>query len=777
MPLMRRVGPVLVWLGLVVLLFTDLLFLPRMLYGRDVNSYFLPLEMAVHRAWASGHLPLWFAGVSGGKPLLPNPNAGVFYPLRLAAAALPFAFGFKLYLVLHVFIAGWGTIRLARALGAGRGAQVAAAAAYALSGPSMSALLFSNMLPGVALLPWIALSGYRLAARPRARSAALVAILLTLDVLGGEPFTLALGLIALVSFAAWAPRDRRARALLFAGGAAFAAILASGIQLVPMFLYLPATLRAQVRFRLLATLQWSLSPARLAELVVPYPFGDPTGFDAWRTWGGRFFSGRPGGYMATIFAGAFATAGLVSRRARFEDRGLARALGSIFGASLLLAGAGSLVPDRLLSTTTRLALRYPEKFVFGAVLVAAIFAAKAWDTAAVSPRFALPVAAASIVLALAALLARAAGEPLARAVVAWTQDGRASAAMVARELPRALLEASLHWGLAAAAAALLLASPRRRWRSAGALFLVVADVALATRRVVRTVPERESLDPPPAVAALNALDPGVRFSFVPQANYFSASAPLDRLRGHRPDRPPEITLRAFAGSLWGRPSVLNSDPDASDLARHGFARRDLFRWLDSDPASAANFLAGYSVKYLLRYPDATPLPGAAPAATAGAVVIDALPDAVPRYSIASRWEEFPSGMDAESALGRQHPPPTTAIVETGRRGSGRTSPGTIDALAESPEGFDAVAACPEGCWLRATRGYWKFRDVRVDGKPAGAVPERLALSAVWIPPGRHRIEWEEKLPGGAWGLAATLAGLGAILAAAWRRSPEGGEES
>jgi len=65
----------------------------------------------------------------------------------------------------------------------------------------------------------------------------------------------------------------------------------------------------------------------------------------------------------------------------------------------------------------------------------------------------------------------------------------------------------------------------------------------------------------------------------------------------------------------------------------------------------------------------------------------------------------------------------------------------------------------------------------VDGKPAGAVPERLALSAVWIPPGRHRIEWREKLPGGAWGLAATLAGLGAILAAAWRRSPDGGEGS
>jgi hypothetical protein len=769
---MKRVDPVLVWLGLVVLLFADLLFLPRMLYGRDVNSYFLPLESAVHRAWASGRLPLWFAAVSGGKPLLPNPNAGVFYPLRLAAAALPFAFGFKFYLVLHVFLAGWGAIRLARALGAGRGGQIVAAAVYALSGPSMSALLFSNMLPGVALLPWIALAGFRLAGRPSARAAAIVAALLALDILAGEPFTLALGLLAVVSFAAWAPRGNRGRAALLGLAAAAAATVAAGIQLVPMFLYLPETLRSQVRFRLLATLQWSLSPARLMEWMVPYPFGDPSGFDAWKTWGGRFFSGRPTGYMATIFAGAFAAAALLDRRVRFEDRGIARALRSILAASLLAACAASFVPDRFLSWSTPLAVRYPEKFVFGAVLVAALFAAKAWDTASGSRRWALPIAGVGLALAVAAAAASAGGEPLARSIISWTRDGRATVPMVARELPRALLGASLHWALAAIAAAMLASSRRRGWRAA-ALLLVVADVTLATRRVVRTVPERESLDPPPSILALRALDPAARFSFVPQANYFPAPpAPLDSVRSRRADRPPEITLRAFAGSMWGRPSVLNSDPDASDLARHGFARRDLFSRLDDDRASAANWLAGYSVKYLLRFSDAASLPGAVPAASAGDVAFDALPDAVPRYSIAARWEEFPSAREAESALRRLDFAPSTAIVETGRRRSGTTAAGTLDALRERDDGFEAVATCPEGCWLRATRGNWRFREVRVDGAPAQAVPERLALSALWLAPGRHGISWRERLPGGAWGAAASLLGLAAIAAAGRRRTPE-----
>jgi hypothetical protein len=172
---------------------------------------------------------------------------------------------------------------------------------------------------------------------------------------------------------------------------------------------------------------------------------------------------------------------------------------------------------------------------------------------------------------------------------------------------------------------------------------------------------------------------------------------------------------------------------------------------------------------VLRFSDTAALPGAVPAASAGEVAIDALPDAVPRYSIATRWEEFPSAREAESALRRYDFAPSTAIVETGRRGAGERAPGTLEDLREREDGFDAVAACPEGCWLRATRGHWRFREVRVDGAPAGAVPERLALSALWIAPGRHRIVWRETLPGGAWGAAASLAGFAAIAGAGRRR--------
>ncbi|HET9796265.1 MAG TPA: hypothetical protein VFS34_17615 [Thermoanaerobaculia bacterium] len=766
---MKRLDPALLWLGLVVLLFADLLFLPVMIFGRDVNSYFLPLESAVHRAWASGRLPLWFGEVSGGKPLLPNPNAGVFYPLRLLAAALPFAAGFKLYLVAHVFLAGWGAMRLARALGVSRGGELVAAATYALSGPFLSTVLFSNMLPGAALMPWAAFAGLRLADRPGARRAAAAAALLALAILAGEPFTLLLCAAFFFAFAASAEPDRRLRATALSAGACAAAVAAAAIQLVPMFLYLPETFRAQVRFRLLATLQWSLSPARLLEWIVPYPFGDPTGFLAWKTWGGRFFDGRPGGYFATLFCGAFAAAAVLLPAARFGDRRRGRALRLAFGASVLLASAAVFVPREMLSIPTRIALRYPEKFVLGAVLVMAMWAARAWDAAKTNRRIAGVLAAVAAALLGIGLAARLFAAAAARAVLAWTGDGRAAASLVERELPRTLISGSLHWALAAAAALLLARAEGRRVFAAAALLLVAADVTLATRRIVATAPESDVLGAPPAIAALRGLDPAARYSFLPQAMYFPIAGSRDAERGRRGDRPPEVALRAFAGSLWGRPSVLNSDPDASDLAGHAFVRRDLFDVLARSPGDVARFLAGYSIRWIVRFPDAPALAGTVPAARAGDVVLDEIPDAVPRLSIASGWKELPTAAAAESEVRSAAIPPSTAILETGRSREGTDAPGRIVSDAEEENGFEAAVACPSGCWLRVTRGWWTFRDVRVDGAPANAVPERVALSALRLPAGTHRVSWRERVPGGIAGALASLLGISVIALASARK--------
>ena len=102
--------PALLFVGLMLVLYADPLFVRRNFAGRDLNAYNLPMEKTVHDAWARGEWPVWSSEVSGGRPLLPNPNAGATYPVRLLLAPLAFPLAFRIYPVLHWIAAGLGML-------------------------------------------------------------------------------------------------------------------------------------------------------------------------------------------------------------------------------------------------------------------------------------------------------------------------------------------------------------------------------------------------------------------------------------------------------------------------------------------------------------------------------------------------------------------------------------------------------------------------------------------------------------------------------------------
>jgi hypothetical protein len=152
---MRRGLPQALFALLVVAVFADPLFTGRMFSGRDLIAYNHPMEKAIHDAYARGRLPVWMEDVSGGRPLLPNPNAGAFYPLRPALALVPFPLATRLFPVLHWILAGWGMLALSRALGASRSGAWVAAVTYAFSAVGVSLVFFPNLQPGMTWLPWV----------------------------------------------------------------------------------------------------------------------------------------------------------------------------------------------------------------------------------------------------------------------------------------------------------------------------------------------------------------------------------------------------------------------------------------------------------------------------------------------------------------------------------------------------------------------------------------------------------------------------------------------
>jgi hypothetical protein len=108
-------------------LFAPLLPPARALANRDVLLFHLPLRVCFRNLAAGGALPLWNPWLNGGQPILSNPSYSSFYPPTWLVLPLPPAYALGVLTVLHAAIAFAGAWRLARHLGAGRGAAALAA--------------------------------------------------------------------------------------------------------------------------------------------------------------------------------------------------------------------------------------------------------------------------------------------------------------------------------------------------------------------------------------------------------------------------------------------------------------------------------------------------------------------------------------------------------------------------------------------------------------------------------------------------------------------------
>src|SRR5262249_41669213 len=149
--------------------------------------YNLPLEKAIHDAYARGRLPVWSADISGGRPLLPNPNGGALYPIRMLLAPLSFPWAMRVYPLFHWFAAGAGLILFLRCLGVSPEAAWIGAVTYVFSGVAVSEIFFPHYQPGMALLSWILWALNR--PFPSAgRRVVLLGLLFALDLLAAEVF-------------------------------------------------------------------------------------------------------------------------------------------------------------------------------------------------------------------------------------------------------------------------------------------------------------------------------------------------------------------------------------------------------------------------------------------------------------------------------------------------------------------------------------------------------------------------------------------------------------
>jgi hypothetical protein len=208
---LRWRGPVLSLLCLSVLVvacYGGVLFGDRQFGFRDAAHFYYPLYWRVQQEWSAGRLPLWETGENGGTPLLGSPMAAVLYPGKILFALVPYAWGFRLYTVGHEVLAFWAMVTLMRAWGVSGTGATLAGLSYAFGGVVLSDYFNIIYLVGAAWLPL----GFRAADRwlrlGRRYGLAELAVVLTMQVLGGDPEAAYLTVLCAFGYAIGLERSR-----------------------------------------------------------------------------------------------------------------------------------------------------------------------------------------------------------------------------------------------------------------------------------------------------------------------------------------------------------------------------------------------------------------------------------------------------------------------------------------------------------------------------------------------------------------------------------------
>jgi hypothetical protein len=259
--------------------------------GNDLTFLFLPHHWSIGRRWEQfGHFPLWDARGFGGRPLVGNPQGGMFYPPVWAAWWLrdPAALGWLT--VAHLLWGGFGVAVLLRSMGQGHGAAMVAAGTYQAS-PLLLAHTFEGHYPHVWAACWYPWAFWAYGRLRAGRTPGLVCLplILALTALTGHPQEWLLLVLALSGWAladalrprpgrGWIPYPRRNGVLVWAGVLVVSTAMAA-VDLAPQWSVRPWVRRNRDPAReAAAPMRHHLTGLNAFQLLSPAALGGPADY-------------------------------------------------------------------------------------------------------------------------------------------------------------------------------------------------------------------------------------------------------------------------------------------------------------------------------------------------------------------------------------------------------------------------------------------------------------------------------------------------------------------
>ena len=340
-------------------LFGGALFGGRVLYFRDLSTYYAPQYAFAAGALREGVWPLWNPLANAGEPFL------LVYPVDILLLLIG---GFRAPIgagvALHLLIALLGGSVLARRLGLGPVPAWLVGTVYGLGGFCLATVNLLPLFQAVSWAPWVLAALLAVASDPTGRRLAGLAVVIALQVttLGAEIVlqTWIVGLVLVAEPSLW--RDRRRLARLVVAGV-LAALLAA-----PAVLGVRSVVAGTARdegFTLEEVLIFSVHPVAAGEMLLPRLLGDPLAFTDRDFWG-RAYSPTGFPYLVTVYLGLPALLLVAQSRGR-------RRLWILALVGLVLA-FGRHGPLGLLPEVVSLPFRGPSKLFFTTHIALALLA-------------------------------------------------------------------------------------------------------------------------------------------------------------------------------------------------------------------------------------------------------------------------------------------------------------------------------------------------------------------------------------------------------------------
>ena len=304
--------------------------------GNDLTRFELPLFLRTVRGTSeTGRVPAWDPAGFGGRPLVGNPQAGLWYPPKWLAwwSGAPAALGW--ITVGHLLWGGLGTVLLARRLGANPYAVYVAGVGFCLS-PYVVAHAYEGHDPhlwSVSWFPWAFAAALEMA-RGRIGGGLALAMVLAAASLTGHAQEAYYLSIALAGWGAFAARRgfareglaRLIRSVAVAAGVMLLAIGLLAIEWLPARAVSDHALRTRHSSASSAS-RYALDWPNLAQLLSPEALGGPADYFGETNWWETLLS-FGGGMSALAIVGL-----LRSKRRTIVNGWAALVLGSMWFAA------------------------------------------------------------------------------------------------------------------------------------------------------------------------------------------------------------------------------------------------------------------------------------------------------------------------------------------------------------------------------------------------------------------------------------------------------------